>query len=785
MGKTKDKNNNKKNGGKKGGKGGNVGRKQRFSKKSTVLVETMNERKAKRLNDVTREKFKNDLRGANSKGADLIPPVENPSIPIVVETQADIFLGIIIGAVSQALYRGWSINTPDDNYPFWALIYQSEALVEFARGAEPLTGNVPYWFNTVIQAIIKTGINFGNGHLTYNFNVPTDVTNSYLIPIGPPPFKHEYNLGIKTSATVNGLWPVIVAPSAYTLENGARATQNMWLFLEQQFKGSAFEPMHKMVPFNQSNGLTNDVSAYAFFENGPGGGFQESGAWFKKLFCESYINAPRFSVFAPVGANPPTNRSFPQLRCGSGDSISLGSSLVAELKKSQVMSTVQVRYQYLDCLEFIDTYAKAICGAQKQRVNTAAFNENMFSNSGYFEDNIQCPLTLLEFSLLMRASMMLYYASNMNGQGTYPRLATSQTDNEFVVYSTSIGTAPVPTGNMMMFPLALMANIMACKGRTLYPNSKNPMQYRTLLGQYDKDRLLTENYVVEYVFEENQISKNCFAVDPLELDVSLIDGSYGNGYVAINETEALLRLAETFNAWIIGMGDHFRNVGSLDNDNGSPAFSVCGMTMHVGAVGREQEALGKKKLIDGDRDEHIQRTVDEYSRKVYEERYGKGKDAEVPQPRHVPPGMEKGFGETLYTLRSVFAVTSAYVTFDSVWSTLQQFFIFPINFVPATPQGPADNTGFNRVAGFLLQGNQLDVGTGSVVFSTLNERHMNFANWMFKTKFAMETTQQAALLQLEKEFKMGILGKVASIVTSKVGHAAVDSASEVINALPF
>lgn len=715
-----------------------------------------------KLNAKLRDEFADDLRGPNAIVAPIESPVVNPTIPIIVQVDANVFRDLLLPVMSYAISRGFSLNTLNDSYIAWSWQYQSQLLLNAAQDGVPLSGMIPQWFALLYQAVIATGVNSRGGKVTYQMNITNTPDYSFEQLIGPPAFKHVFSLGVKTSALVNGLFPVVEAPDAYTFEKGQMATQQLWLFLSSDDRiGAHKHPhMHKMVESSGKNIMTEDVSAFAWFNGSPGGGKDNTGGWMKQVFHEVPIWKPIFSVFA---ANEKLlfNRAEVQLRPWSGDAITTGCMLVDGIGMHQLgMKTYPVA-KYLDLNEYLSVLAHVVRLVINLRLQTAAFVENVKNDTHYYDRHVRCPLTIQELGLILRATCMLVYNDTKAFQGTYPRAATSPSDNEFVVYGSGIQTAPIPLGSQMLLPMFLVENILANRSRSvLSGKGKNPRMHVAVLGQFNGDRLSESDYRSEYVVDDVPVHVPCFADDSTEVEISFIDGYFSKspeGYCAINDPVGIVPLVEAWNNWVQEMGDHFRRVGSIDADAGISPLALIGLTSHF-AIDNEDPP---KKVVTSPSPTKKKDSSDSVSR------YRMKKYKDLPGP---------------YGNRKLIVYSSAYTIFQELWSSYQQYMVTPVNKIDPgiTPQ---DNTGFIRMAAFLREQRQLAVGAGSVKFSSLAERHVIMAELCIKTKFAQSTNQEMVLSKLEANGHAGLLGQISGALVGALGHAGVDVATQILGSV--
>jgi hypothetical protein len=725
------------------------------------------------INKKLRVKFEHDVRGPNAIMSGFESRLLNPTIPISVPVDVNTFTGPILGVVSYAITRGWSLFTTDDSYPYWAWMYQSYLLIQASQGGIPATGNIPRWLSYLIQAVIKKTVNYRGGSVSYNFDVSGTQTTDYIQPIGPSFNSRHWNLGVKSSNLVNTMIPVITDPAAYDLKKGEEATQHMWLFLQKNdltHNPKSQARMHEMIPFNEANIMTKDISAYAQFEIAPGGGYRGTGGWFKQIYNEIGVTRPVFSCFSPIVPNiMPLNRSRLKLRLGSGDAVMLGGILASTLDSNNLSYKTPVAIKYIDFWEFFDVLARALRFAAELRTETDEFVANYANNNNYFNENIQCPLTIQQVALLLRATMSTVFTENFMLQGSFPRYAVNVQDNEFVVFPISINTYPIQYSNSMLLPKMLQENILALKGRTLMNGlggSRNPIMLKPALGAYASDQFVRSDFVVEYTIDNAPKQGYLFADDANETHIDIIDGHYtgnnGSSYACINDPSFLNQLGAIWNEWIQSMGDHLRMLGSISNSNGIDCLACIQMTSHWTPVADKKKKKKSKKSDDDCTDEE---PYDVVTKKLSK------------RLKNISVGP--------YASRKLITITSASSIIDDAWTSFQQYFVLPINKFE-TINNLRDATNPLTMAGYLREPRNMPAGAGTVRFMTISDRNENFAALLTKTKFAQDTSYEKLMAKFEQEGQGGILGQLTQVLTGTIGHAAVDVGSKLLgNAIPI
>jgi hypothetical protein len=522
--------------------------------------------------------------------------------------------------------------------------------------------------------------------------------------------------------------------------------------------------MHKMVPVNAKNLMTNDISAFAYFQNGPGGGKNETGAWFKKIFCEVKPSCPMFSVFQPYSlSNIPPNRANIKMHLFAGDGIYLGGTLSSGFPlKALRMKTTPV-FKYVDFMQFVDLFLRYIRQMIRLRISSDDFTDNIQKNPNYYKDFVQCPLTLQQFSIMLRATLMTVFTDNYKLQGTYPRTATSMTDNEFVVFPCGVNTMPIYYTNGMLMPQIIQENVLALRSRAVVTNPANPVLIQSALGMYSKDVIDVKNFDVSWTVDEDTVTDSIMIYDPTEIPVSLVDGSYSSGgtsgWVCINDPAPIQKFNEAWNKWLQGMGNYTRQLNSITADAGVTSLSGVFMTTHWLPVTIEDRAVipGKRSKV---------------------------RRASVPEDLLKPMTQALQEPQSIYSQRKVIAVSSGYEVFDALWDQFLQYWVLPINYIgPSNTLG--DTTYYQMMAEFMREPYQLVIGLGSTTFSSIAVRNESYAALCVKQIWSQPTSQEAVLKKLEEDGEAGILGSMGGALAGILGQGLTGAAVSILNASPY
>jgi hypothetical protein len=324
-------------------------------------------------------------------------------------------------------------------------------------------------------------------------------------------------------------------------------------------------------------------------------------------------------------------------------------------------------------------------------------------------------------------------------------------------------------------------------------DTENPLIFMTALGKYEQENLNKFDYNVVINTPEGEESVELFADDVGDLPISFIDGFNGITAVGINDPEALVKLCGIFNAWLQFIGDTIRTVNSLSADDGVDALSVVGFTRHWRP--KTREALSTKIILEtkgkakGKKTRPLSDEELEAKQQVQENailRNEKNRSIFRRDGRGAAPRLT-----TLYSEKEVLVYASHGEVFQEPFNQFQQYWITPINLAEPTPQvGAGDNTLFNRVALLQRMGRQVDPGTGSFGFATMQDQHDNYSDLLYKAQFSNKSSQEKTLDNMDAQNKGGALGALAAGLIGELTKEGVNVGVDMLtgaigNAIPI
>jgi len=304
------------------------------------------------------------------------------------------------------------------------------------------------------------------------------------------------------------------------------------------------------------------------------------------------------------------------------------------IKEKDWGSTRYPKFHCVDFLEFVDVLAQWVSAIQDSYCKDKAA-QNVLSSSAL--QDLICPLTFLEMQLLLRAVIMAAFKDTQAGvQGLYPFTPTSSTDNQFVPFIASAGTCNIACPDMKL-PLAFVENIRSLVARHIEHKPGYAEWFIPILGKYALTELNPATYTFQYAFTDQPVqtlpsftlptgiyrenlidSKTKKTMSKLlnEQPISLIDGAYASGYVAINDTTRLQALSTRWNAWLEqnGLATYSMSLTPLSTDLGVNVLCSVSMTRIVNKV-TPQAKERAQQIIDVRSERHAERVcvLNEYN----------------------------------------------------------------------------------------------------------------------------------------------------------------------------
>jgi len=683
--------------------------------------------------------------------------MSNTQSALTLETAVNVgtFQGIALSVVSYALSRGWDSYTSTPDIPYFAYIYLTNTLINYANDAVPQMSSVPRWLAIWGSMIGQKRVPFYAGAITYKFNTGANTAVlSVTENVGPTAAALQWNCSKPTNAVVNTRFIITdnVTP-AYTSDLGESAASSLFQFMQSDRGGN--KEMDQMVPSNGAPParVKVDASAYATVTTQLGGG-QESGGWLTSLSLEVPIRSPIFSIFLMQPSNltntiPGRFSNYP--RSFSGDVLSNAGLSISYLHPKQLSMKQPIKYHFVDFFEFSEVVALWLGQVIEQRFNDPdeMQNYNIAGGAGLnptasanWLQSLTCPLTFQEVNLLLRATLMNAVKDTQPAvQSLYPR-EDNGSYPEFAAFVAGFGTGPRAMTTEMKLPRLLLENIrnLTSKINDQHRNgANNPYVSVPVLGGYPGDVLPYGDAVVIIpalpsddpgipIFSQMGATPSFYhgkrvnakgVIENImapETPISLYDGSSTAGYIIINDPGPLNTLVSIWNTWIVQNVEQF-----------SVAIDVLGTENGI--------AL---------------------SRSVNVTRYWQDVSVDSPALQFVDPRIKKAtLTPSYYASRQEDAVSFSYNPYSSVWETYQQFYILPQVRIDHTTI-ITNQSDFTRVSGGMREPFSL-AANETAMPKNFQESHASYASLLTRQKLAVKTSIENFLDEAARKGRGGIL----------------------------
>jgi hypothetical protein len=586
--------------------------------------------------------------------------------------------------------------------------------------------SVPLHFAIQCQSVIRRQNPFYAGKTSLNFAIDDEVTENYLIPIGPPAYGRMYNLGVKSGPIVNGVISTIVPPAGYSPERGVEAIQHLWTYMEVNARNKS---MHRMVPLSDKQYSSSGVAAFSDRDINLGGGFLNTGG-FHYLSTNHVPFSPLLAMYTqdlPSGGVTTASRNF---ACAfSGDIVSNSSLMNHLLEEDQLHLKTPPVYCPIDFNMILTQYLSVVRDALQLYVNDDDFRREYNNNNNYFSDYLQIKLTLQEIAIAWRATLMNLFQDTVPGtQSLYPRF-TNGSANEFVAFSCGVGCYPMPATTAMLIPRMLKENLTALTMRMSVGGrggNKNPSMYMPVLGVYEADTINPDDFLVDVVINGVTTQMSPFLPPGVEDPISIIDGKVNNTYAAINDPAAVNVYLSEINRWTVQLGNNLQPCVPISGDGGVDGLSSIIHTMLF------QERTERSMELEIDHKTNKKKSYN-IGGKTFEECPKEYKDQYI--TRFSKPKMKL---DTIYSDRYLIADISAEIPLKVIWESFLQFWIFPV--MRRTPNTTLEKSSdVNVMRGINREPYSLIEVEGLNNFMTVSERIAQNSRNMVREQHALPT----------------------------------------------
>jgi hypothetical protein len=689
-----------------------------------------------------------------------------PTNPLTLNSNVQSVTGVSLAIISYALQRNFAAIAPDPNFPYHAYVYIGTMLQSAMSSGSPKSQKVPMFLKDLMDALSPCHVKFANGFQAYNWDLDFDASAApYTFDLRPTGLPRSWNCGVVSTTLVNNLWHTINPPVAYTEADGVKA----WTSLLQFYEGLAIDQRQmRIVDAGGPGRYIQDVSTFAAVGKVLGNTGTDIGGFGAVASSEVPITNPLFAAFAKIPSGQITDPGrFPAYNIAKSlDSIAIGGILASGFCPSIVSSKLYPVLKNVDFMRFVEVLALWITGA-------ARFAAGSEENKGYLEIDAAAftlQMTLQEFEFLLR-NVMMNAMSNTQFfvQGCYPTDNFNNT-NPFLPFVSGQGTYPVNEGTDMRLPQFFIENIRSLTA--VVQNGPNPISFIPVLGKYAKIELNWKDYyylipgseVPQYIFfdptsavrEVVSIKGKLQESLGAETVISLVDGTTGSSYVAINAPFAMTTLSEKWNQFVDKVSPFVNTLTTLGNDAG---ISVLRMVTNTQIHFTNQE--GHPSMPPG--------------RKVVD--------------RVLPERFEKRFGPDVLTSTSPYqkVMLHAWNFYDA--PKAQPFQLIQNIWIGTDFQLWFNGTGNEivtevKIVSYAREPNVMTY-TGGDDQPSFYLKHLQYANMMLRARNGEVSMQDKLLVELEKEGRGGILSSLVGGLIKTIAPGSAHVVDSIAGVIPF
>jgi hypothetical protein len=701
-----------------------------------------------------------------------------PTMPIEVPVSETVFHGVPFALITEAIRRGYS-NSDNPNNPFLAYNYLIFIVEQVALGAVPSAIDVPLFLAWYLQAIKPKSVPYKDGKISYKWIFTQASTPVSTEQLGPAAYNivGTFYVPNPSGSPINTTIPPLQPPTInYSIADGQLALTSVFQYLAQTGL-----PQMRLVSILAKNEFSNDVSAFGINRGDPGGGFAGVGGFGNQVSLETFIRTPLASCHVAVvdGTDNIARWTAKKIGYSGGDSILAGGAFMRCRIPLQVRTKAKWPIKAYDGNSWDDVLFRAW---QMAVANAFSDPDTITAIDAYGEGPLAaiqavmlpflCPLTGYEAQLMNRNTYMLAFKDSQTMvQSLYPIIPTSNSDNQFAFYTSTVGTCPIESTATPLYPVPWLENIRASTILTCATPSGVQMVIPGV-GKYSLDQLDYTQYDVTVQYRDVEYTLSLFASEAdesrvklaktteernkekkrpdtpdmqkfkqvagkgkekksptAEAYVSLYDGSYEGTYYQINDPATIGLYVQAWNAAIRGpVQPYFASLDSLGNDGGIDCLRVSPYTTIWGPL-PDQEA---KKIN-------------------HHPRLGTGK--------------KYGSINTVYDQRAIVAVTAQFPPDTAAWENILGS--WETGILLNNPNQTTLGTSVSpiRVQNLYEEPYFIPIGTPES-FVTLGNRHASFAQQCVRARGALPSKSDEFLSQAAAKGRGSILSTLGTILST-------------------
>jgi len=686
----------------------------------------------------------------------------------------DALIGMSQAYVAYANQRGYSSTTSDPSYPYWASCYMTQVLASACSSTTPRAIRMPLWLAAVCNALLTKSAPMKQGIATYSYIVNVAIPSSEGIIVGPLAYGYGSPWTYASTPVVgsNG-FPQCIESAVYTEANGVVAWTSLMNFMSTD-TSSFMAASNKIVNWADCTECLTDVSAFCPVTTQMGGGVDGISGFGATAQSEVPIFTPFLAQLLQNNPGQPLNNRYPTyLQNVAGDPFFLAGAATAFVPMTEWGSRNPPKFHCIDFNEFLELMALYITRLYQSWGNDAT-NVPASIDPAFNPVTLQCPLTLEEFSFLLRNTLMSAFRTTQPAvQALYPITPATGNDNQFVAFQAGPNTCSIDDTGVLL-PTPVIENVRALIGRRVGAG-KGAQHYVPVLGVYNSDVINNNDYQVTLVIGDTPTVLNPFAA-PLATNTNadLINGysSSVGSYLQINDPGRLTTLTSFWNNWVTSWPSVYSvPLGQMGNELGINALCSINLTRHW-FNDNDTERMITPVLM---KVEAVQRVP---PRKVEAEKVGtlekrkSAKQIRFRDPRSVVPDA------TPYGQRNSAVVTSQSPFLSVPFTEVQNTWILPVN--NASGSTPPTSVAFYTRYQELMNEPFSAITTSGNIGVGLNDLHAQFSALLVHGRDAPPSTWIQCFDEMARLGRGGIL---SALVDGFLGKGTAKSIASVANQL--
>jgi len=708
-----------------------------------------------------------NLNRAKNASSDPILATSLPVTPLTLTSAIETVTGWGLGVISYAFQRGFPAFAPDPNYLYWAWVYIGTVIQASMQDGVLKTQTVPQFMKDILDAVSPTHRKIGNGYIAYNWSITFDTaTQSYLYDLKPTGVPRHWNAGIVDTTFVNNLWHNIAVPAAYTEAGGLAAWSSLLEFYSTIGQGK----LATLVPANGPGRFRLDTSAFSVITKELGNSGSNTGGYGKVVSSEVPIDNPLFACFTGLASGQISDPSrYPSYNVNtSGDTTMVGGMQASDFNALIFSSRIAPIFKNVDFLQFVEVLALWYTEMAQVAVADGLDGQYLVSDSDYYT----LQMTLQEFMFLVRNIMMnTFEDTQFFVQNNYPTDSFNN-NNPFLPFVSGQGTYPVPVTGMKL-PQLFVENLRALTYVT--QKSRNPITYLPVLGMYKNDALNWQDYFYmlpnseakHYIFTDPSLSVKIVKTVPVkgaqsreevsygvETVISVVDGSTGSAFVAINSPFGLETLTDLWNNKLNALTPFCDSLTTLGKDAGITVLRVLTVTdVHFENIQGHPSMPANHKVV--------KRVI----------------------PERLIVGVDSLTSVSPYIMRNVLATTVFNNPLANPWEIIMQYWNHPDVQLMLTGQQNEIITA-QKWAAITREYSNLTFTSGDDQYS-LYQRHLEYARMMIRYRNGEETMATILLKELEKTGRGGILSSLVGGIVKAIAPGSAKVVDTIASFVPF